>query len=91
MRSPSSVGIAPAILFCKHSSWSDSLLLIGSQRRCISFLNEFPKKNNPLKSFIQSFLKTISIPKNTPIYSDPQSIEKIRSMPAAASHDEIHD
>ncbi|MBB64357.1 MAG: MFS transporter [Waddliaceae bacterium] len=68
----------PAVLFCRHSSWSDSILLMGTQRRCLSFIKDYGDHSPDWKTYFYRLLRIIPAPKHMHLYEDPESLKLIK-------------
>lgn len=67
----------PSIYVCTHTAWSDTLLMLGAQRRRMRFFVEQQQLHAKWVKKIYQLLRVVNIPE--PLENSPVSLEEIKS------------
>lgn len=68
----------PAIYVCHHQAWNETLILLGSQRRCIRFFIEDEKHHSKWFLRLYRLLRVVLIPAPEPLENNALCLSAIR-------------
>lgn len=71
---------SPAIFVCTHTAWNDTLLLLGSQRRCMRFFiqQEMDHQYQWIKRLYR-MLRVVFIPTIEPLQNNPACLDVVKN------------
>lgn len=70
----------PSIFVCRHTAWNDTLLLLGSQRRCMRFFiqQELDHRHQWIKRLYR-LLRVVFIPTIEPLENNPACLDAVKN------------
>lgn len=68
----------PALYFCTHTAWNDTLLMLGAQRHRIRFFIEKEQYHGKWMRRLYRLLKVVMIPPIEPLENNPDCLKEIK-------------